>query len=319
MSEFKMLVGLPACGKSTYSAKLEKEGYSVFSSDSIRQELGFGPGEGSGKVFELMQNRTRKALSEGKNVIYDATNLSRKNRVSILESIKNYDCDKECVLFTEPIEECIRRDDAREGFAHVGKDVIKRMSESFTVPMAWEGFDKITRIQTVTGDPVQVYLQLARFMEQDNHHHDLPLLAHMKQAAEIIADTYDESDKRIMKIAALYHDIGKLNTKKFIDSKGNPSKEAHYYGHENVGAYMFLSADTSSLKITENEKMTIASLINWHMRPYLKMNPEKRQKEYDNLGEKFTKMILCLHKADDNAHTRKIKDVYKRDIRKVKY
>ena len=39
MSDFIMLVGLPASGKSTYAEKLRKDGYHIHSSDKIREEL----------------------------------------------------------------------------------------------------------------------------------------------------------------------------------------------------------------------------------------------------------------------------------------
>ena len=39
MSEFIMLVGLPASGKSTYAEKLRKKGFHIHSSDKIREEL----------------------------------------------------------------------------------------------------------------------------------------------------------------------------------------------------------------------------------------------------------------------------------------
>ena len=39
MTEFIMLVGLPASGKSTYAEKLKEKEYHIHSSDSIREEL----------------------------------------------------------------------------------------------------------------------------------------------------------------------------------------------------------------------------------------------------------------------------------------
>ena len=38
MTELVMLVGIPGCGKSTFSEGLKKKGYKVHASDEIRKE-----------------------------------------------------------------------------------------------------------------------------------------------------------------------------------------------------------------------------------------------------------------------------------------
>ena len=125
---FVMLVGLPASGKTTYAKTLkENDGYEHFSSDELRLSLGFGPGEGSGAVFQKMLEGSKAALQEGKSVIYDATNLSRKRRIHCLETLKSIICTKKCIIFAEPYELCLERNSKRDNFARVPNARMKDM------------------------------------------------------------------------------------------------------------------------------------------------------------------------------------------------
>ena len=86
---FTMLVGIPGAGKSTWAKKNINTNTRYFSSDEIRKEL-YGDENFQGdpaEVFSVMQRRTVESLKSGFNVIYDATNVSRKNRRGILHSL----------------------------------------------------------------------------------------------------------------------------------------------------------------------------------------------------------------------------------------
>lgn len=119
----------------------------------------------------------------------------------------------------------------------------------------------------------------------------------------------------LLAIAAGAHDLGKYYTKTFVDSKGNPSKEAHYYGHENYGAYMFLvgqnravsTGDYECAKTDKQEQknnLYISSLINWHMRPHTawKQSEKARERDITLIGEAMYQDIMFLHEADLSAH-----------------
>ncbi|MCR5322637.1 MAG: ATP-binding protein [Lachnospiraceae bacterium] len=110
MQKLIMLSGLPACGKSTLAKKYREEGYAVVSIDSMRREL-FGDinqqsGELTREEFDrhypeyesfynyffvgkppyidgafmsaLAQRMIADALKNGKDVVYDATNLAHR-------------------------------------------------------------------------------------------------------------------------------------------------------------------------------------------------------------------------------------------------
>ena len=87
MSSFIMMIGLPGSGKSTIAqAYSEGYGYEVVSSDAIREEL-YGDAAIQGdpqKVFKVFHQRIEEVLKAGNNCIADATNLKRKNRISML-------------------------------------------------------------------------------------------------------------------------------------------------------------------------------------------------------------------------------------------
>ena len=87
-----MMVGLPGSGKS-YTAKNISEyyDYEIFSSDKIREEI-FGDEfvqGGNSIVFSTLYERISRALMDGKDSIYDATNLSQKKRMAFLNYLKS--------------------------------------------------------------------------------------------------------------------------------------------------------------------------------------------------------------------------------------
>ena len=82
------MVGLSGSGKSTFSKSIVERVklIEVFSSDKIREEL-YGDESIQGKpqkVFNIFHKRIFSALKDGKNCIYDATNLKQKDRLHFL-------------------------------------------------------------------------------------------------------------------------------------------------------------------------------------------------------------------------------------------
>ena len=90
--ELVMFVGIPASGKSTHSAFYRDQGYLVLSSDEIRNEITGGVDQESlsekersrlhSQVFEIIRRQAVGALKQGRSVVVDATNLSRKRRMN---------------------------------------------------------------------------------------------------------------------------------------------------------------------------------------------------------------------------------------------
>lgn len=139
MSDFIMLVGLPASGKSTYAEKLRKIGFHIHSSDKIREEL-TGDVNSQDKnvdVFQELHKRVKTDLRNGISCVYDATNMSMKRRKAFLDEIKKFNCRKTCILFVVPVEVCKERNQNRTRKVPAG--VFDKMLKQFQCPYYYEG------------------------------------------------------------------------------------------------------------------------------------------------------------------------------------
>ena len=281
-----LLVGIPGSGKTTYAEKYIKDhpGTVHLSSDKIRAELwGDEATQGdNNQVFSLMQSRAIDALNNGQSVIYDATNITRKDRSYIVSICPKF-VKIECHIVWAPIETCIERDAARE--RTVGKAVIDKMLKRFQAPYYDEGIDEIKLIRPDGFDISKYGHQIMEAMKipHDNPHHSLSIYDHCEEACEIATSRGMSSD---LECAALIHDIGKPYVKAFVDSKGNASDIAHFYSHDNVGSWMAYGASN----------VHIAWLVGNHMGPFM------NTKYYNKLPAYLKKQVDFLHEADINAH-----------------
>lgn len=297
MAKLIYLVGLPGSGKSTLANFYTVKGYKVFSSDAIRAEL-YGDEsvqDNPQKVFNLLHKRIKDALSAGENCIYDATNVKSKTRIAFLNEIKNIPCTKECVIVWAPVEVCKERNAMRD--RKVPDYVIERMWKNFETPYFFEGWDEITIMNSTdaSGEQrIRAMVEKMKNFNQENSHHKLTLSQHCAEAFLNI-----KNEKVELKLAALYHDCGKIYTKTFYSKKGELDKEAHYYNHQNVGAYEILCPRERPYA----DDVRVSALICYHMHPYFWKNNPKMEEKYKRLwGEDFYNDILLLHEADLAAH-----------------
>lgn len=285
-----LLVGVPGSGKTTYAKEYMQSNINVIhlSSDGIRQEL-YGDESTQGnpnEVFSLMQSRAVEALNNGQNVIYDATNITRKDRSGILSLCPKF-VNIEVHIIWSPIETCIERDAVRE--RTVGKDIIDRMLKRFQAPYYDEGIDEIKIIKPKEFDEDTYSNNCLKAMKipHDNPHHTLDVSSHCFETFRYLYNVKDCFDEDIL-YAALRHDVGKPYVKSFTDSKGNPCEHAHYYQHQCVGAWMaygFTNATADSVW-----------LISTHMSPFL------NEKYYRSLPAFLKRDVDLLHEADLAAH-----------------
>lgn len=307
-----MLVGIPACGKSTLSREYAEKGYNILSSDEIRlqiaEEYGWSPydkeivGELNGMVFERVRKQAYQVLKEGKSVVLDATNLGRKKRKTIVSYLNRTHCKKICVLFITPKDICIECNRLREGIAKVPNEAMKKMLCNFECPNYWEGWDEI--IPIIDNTPYTFPFEETINFQQDNPHHKNTLFDHMNIACKFaIENNYPDYIVKALK----YHDIGKLYTKAFENRKGEKTEIAHYYGHENYSAYLYLTEMCCGKNLTTEEFNRIlyeTNLINCHMRPLSIWKDSESAKKHDKelFGEKFMEELMLFHKADRFAH-----------------
>lgn len=311
---FLMVVGLPGSGKSTYIEKYYAN-YSVHSSDAIREELSgdVNNQDINKQVFNTLHRRVKEDLAAGKSVVYDATNISWKRRKAFLQELKSFNCHKECVLMATPFELCVQRNRERERV--VPYFVIERMYKNFDIPWYNEGWDSIV-IAYANSDAMSQYGDWSRFVvdhldfAQDSKWHTETLGDHcLKTLQYVETRESDLTPGNILetKIAAALHDCGKPFCKTFKDSRGEHSEFAHYYNHENVGAYNSLFYN----KEDGVDSLLVAALIRYHMvlhffkdwkqRTVEKYENEFVEHEYLQLI-KFYEALKILHEGDKKAH-----------------
>lgn len=283
-----MLVGIPAAGKTTYAKEFVADHPNSvhLSSDCVRAEL-YGDEAVQGdpnEVFQLLQKRAVEALNDGYTVVYDCTNMTRKDRAGIISACPKF-ANIEAHIIWAPIEVCIERDAARGRM--VGKDVIDRMVKRFQAPWYDEGIREIKTVLPHSFDTVQYTVKCCEGMQipHDNPHHTEDIYGHCADAHRYI---YDLHYSGTVAVAALVHDVGKPYVKAFTDSKGNSCEYAHYYQHQCVGSWM-------SYGLRWGEPY-IAWLISTHMDPYM------NTKYYKNLPPFLKRDIDLLHEADLAAH-----------------
>jgi predicted kinase len=151
--ECVMLCGIPTSGKSTYVDKLLAMDYwknsVVLSTDYYIEFYAKKQGKTYNEVFDehikeatqMMEKLIPYAIDNGKNIIWDQTNLSVKARKKKLNKLPSY-CHRGAVYFEIALEEALERNNHREG-KFIPKDILKRMYHQFEKPTVSEGFDYV--------------------------------------------------------------------------------------------------------------------------------------------------------------------------------
>lgn len=307
MATLNIIIGIPGSGKSNYAKKYLLTNNSVYlSSDDIRVELyGFEDQTHNDVVFETMKKRTLNALKEGKDVIYDATNLNKKRRSGIINEAHKLDAQVDTYLCCTPINIILERNITRAE-RQLPWDKLVQMIQSIEPPMYYEGFDNIYLIDGGMYNDVYDYNFLIKECSgysQDNPHHYETLEEHIKavtKKAENLGETLKlRNDAEILRQAARYHDFGKLYTKSFNDKKGHYV----YYGHDKVSTYLYLCHirkqnlidELNRVRLCDRHYQTAALILN-HMEWYRRedMTPIKELFNDDDLYY----MLKLLHEAD---------------------
>lgn len=292
----------------------------------MRKKL-YGSEEIQGDPNEVFENLYKDILNlihededddDYDDIILDATNLNRKHRISFIDRVRNKNPYTiiNAILFIEPLDILISRNQHRD--RTVPTSVILKMLKSFNPPHRDEGFDDIF-IHWSNDRASLPRIQALRYFNQDNKHHTLSLGTHMLKAADYCKNHYFEKDDSLAQYknyerdrvveAAKFHDIGKIATKTFTDAKGNQTEDAHYYGHEHVGAYLYLNFINNeflwrgTLLFSDALYLYVANLIDFHMKPYTSWNQSEKalNRDIQRYGKKFIDDVYKLHKADEEA------------------
>lgn len=136
-----ILQGLPASGKTTFAMQhCAQTGAVRVNKDEIRASLRLHGWVWSQKaetrdVIPARDRAIRNALENGLDVVVDDTNLMGSHIRDIERLAGEYGADVMIKTFGVPVDECIRRDALRNGDAHVGEAVIRRMAGALPRPV----------------------------------------------------------------------------------------------------------------------------------------------------------------------------------------
>jgi len=143
MNTLYVMVGIPGSGKSTEAHKIQATDPRIvyISRDEVRlsiikdNEHLFSHED---EVYDAFCDKIAAQLNLS-DAIADATHMSPGARLKLINALnkRGMTTDKYQIIFVcmdVPVEECIRRDDAREGRAHVTAPVIRRMNRSLDFP-----------------------------------------------------------------------------------------------------------------------------------------------------------------------------------------
>lgn len=148
-----MLVGIPTSGKSTYVNQLKKMDYwknaVVLSTDNYIEKQAQRCGLTYNQIFDdVIGDATRElelefniAKDEGKNIIWDQTNLTSKARKKKLSKVPSF-YRRFAVYFEIPLEDALERNKRREG-KFIPESILHRMWHQFEKPTLVEGFDYV--------------------------------------------------------------------------------------------------------------------------------------------------------------------------------
>ena len=139
-----ILVGLPACGKSTWLKLIQLP---ALSSDDGRERLTGDPTNQSINrlVFRTLRQLTKARAEAGAEVTYiDSTALTPWERRCWVQFAQLHAWPVEAVYFDVPLEECRRRNAQRA--RQVPDHIMTQMAARLVAPTEAEGFRRVERL-----------------------------------------------------------------------------------------------------------------------------------------------------------------------------
>ncbi|BAY94552.1 MULTISPECIES: AAA family ATPase [unclassified Tolypothrix] len=151
MTKLLLLIGLPGSGKSTWVKRLLAEcpQTQLISTDGIRGQL-FGNEAIQGHWLLILREIRRllhQAQTQGKTVIYDATNAQRRHRREVIALAREFGFSHITGLWADtPVWLCLARNQKRD--RQVPEEVIFKMHRQLrdAPPTVEDGLDSLIRL-----------------------------------------------------------------------------------------------------------------------------------------------------------------------------
>lgn len=126
-----LMSGLPGAGKDTWIAAHSPD-WPVLSLDELRQEMGIHPADKQGAVIAQAKERARDYLRQGRSFVWNATNITRQTRASLIGLFSGYHARVRIVYVEADWPELLRRN--RERSAPVPWRVLAGLADRLEVP-----------------------------------------------------------------------------------------------------------------------------------------------------------------------------------------
>jgi predicted kinase len=131
--EVILMCALPGSGKDTYIRK-HFMGYPVISLDEIRKELGVGHRQkkDTSKVVFVAKERAKNYLRQQQSFVWNATNLSKQLRSSLIDLFVMYKAKVTIVYIEVPYPQLLQQNRNREDV--VPLKILERMIKRLEIP-----------------------------------------------------------------------------------------------------------------------------------------------------------------------------------------
>lgn len=238
--------------------------------------------------------QVRSRLENGESVIFDATDLDRNQRASVVQSVSDIRCAKVALCQMIPLEDCSEND-------------LRRLCSLWHPPHYSEGFTdmwfEFSNYDVRKYNLYDLFYGVKGIKNYDRYQRrcSLTLGDHCLKTFLMIKDKFPKDTS--IQYAALLHDIGETRfTEVGHYVSANECARTHHYYHSIISAYeacFFLKAKG----VTDYDIAYIANIIYYHMHPYFfwqDKDEERLAKEI--IGNRIQKDVFRLHYANVSAH-----------------
>jgi len=129
-----ILIGLPASGKTTFSAKLHMQNFIIISMDIFRSKI-------------IEKKKFKECIAMSQLCVIDNTNITKAERAYYINSAKVAGYSIRGYYFTSTVKEVVARNRQREAVKRVPEVAIFSIAKRLETPSKNEGFDELFSVR----------------------------------------------------------------------------------------------------------------------------------------------------------------------------